>query len=564
MYPDGVRSLIAGGRTFELEDPVYAAFPFEGFTLAVAARADTVVLLRLDASKSGPASIQELSARKVPGPLSVRHCGMDGGEERVVISVGTQSAELLEDTELRWLLRTEPALNVLETLQWSYPSSDLLTHLSLAVTFEDLDGDRELDAKLDWYMGEWSTPPGRGQGSSRNVLHWEWLHRPSGYERNFRTTVSELATGMTPIRAALDEKLKQIGSHEERGAGPGTLQEAERNVWVQRKLEIARWSRLARFFCSAEGELRVGRDKVGKRCDDQELQTSLEYARASVSAWLGDWKQALEPYALQGDDTRYRKTLVASAERPVREFSHGPFVPPPIAVTRRSGIRFLDRTRLYLASPPPPVQVLDDERTEPSVTDNLDIQSPSGKWTVLGFHGECVAPTLVLQENGLRNPVERMGSHAMGIPSRRLVAATDRKAPCPDLGQASNPVRSMAGLYVVGWAPQGVVVLGLREAWVVPVRDGKSLGKPSRFSASRALPGPLRSGVVAPGGYHYVLPLPEGLAVVRRGARPGLKLVRPGGWTEDQGSIVDVAISSHGNRVAYVQDQVVHVVDLAP
>jgi hypothetical protein len=217
--------------------------------------------------------------------------------------------------------------------------------------------------------------------------------------------------------------------------------------------------------------------------------------------------------------------------------------------THLSRLAFDESGRLHARGPSPSIVdvatgvATPDPTGEPSTL----VVDPSGRFAVSAVERTCEGHVLSIVAS--RDVVA-------GVVAGRPISTPllERRAPppgarCPEL--PADARRDDGGHRVVGWAPQGVVVVRDGETRVVPLTvDGAPAGEASVLDGDTPPPAPLAAGAMAPGGRGYALVTPFGIAVVDR-ASGATSLARPDGF--DAATASDPAVDGSLTTVAYLQ-----------
>lgn len=229
---------------------------------------------------------------------------------------------------------------------------------------------------------------------------------------------------------------------------------------------------------------------------------------------------------------------VTLRQGPLVELSNAPSVTLPRA-------RFIDENTLFVRRASPVLVAFESAAELPAQepADDL-VRDPSGQLAVTAIERSCAGYVLRIERRPAPTP-----SYLRAPPvSTPLLMPLQSPPGCTVLPEAAR--RDDGGFRVLGWAPQGVVVVRGAERVLVPLDlEGKPAGDPRSLERGTPAPAPLPLGAALVDGSLHAEATPFGVLVYHA---QGVSLLRPEGYDSAATNPTEVAVSPSGKRVAVV------------
>ena len=222
----------------------------------------------------------------------------------------------------------------------------------------------------------------------------------------------------------------------------------------------------------------------------------------------------------------------------------GPSMPPALDSGHGEGLSllgFIDEQTLLLRSASPLLYRVEDRRAYPAAPVKAErrIISSSGQQYVSSVEHSCTGVAIRTQQSSI-------GGHVSTLPLFAHSAAFARECAASRFSRSAYPP-----VRVLGWAPQGLVVLSVLRPWVLPTdRSHRPAGDPFAVSNGSNMPVPLQAGFVAPDGSAVVMPTRWGLIV--RNATDAQLWEPPAPHNMGLTHRTQAAVATGAKRLAYV------------
>jgi hypothetical protein len=406
-----------------------------------------------------------------------------------------------------------------------------------ALTLRAEASDTDADGHTDFLLEVTARDPARAAAT----LKLAWLDRAGGLSRDMREPEASFAAWASAAQSQLAKTPEQAAAT------------AEQLLFFEQSL--CRERAEAQLVVSGSSGISCGPSKAAS----QALAT-LVLARCKLQQVLpATWAYAeLARRELKPDKRTLERVLGALAQLPhtpgitLREGPRlDPLERPRLALP---SARFLTDDQLLLERPVPTLYDLSrsEELPAPAPGDRL-FRDPSGQLMVADIERDACGGLRLRVERAPRAGAPYVPGAVVSTPALRPSAG---RPPCK---QAGAKAHADGGYQVLGWAPQGVVLVRGLEGSVVPLDlQGAPAGEPFALPAGAPLPAPLPSGAGTPDGARYAELSPAGILVYARGGSPP-ELWRPDGYSALAASARQPAISPSGKRVAVLANGGVYV-----
>lgn len=285
--------------------------------------------------------------------------------------------------------------------------------------------------------------------------------------------------------------------------------------------------------------LRVARGQIDPAGLDDAVQALVRFERARTAPRPADRRAVLDAWA---------RIAVPFPNEPRR--LEGISLAPSSSPWRLSTLAFVGDDALVVRGSTPRILDVSDGTGRGDVEAvDLDgrIRDTTRRFVLASVEERCASRVLVFE--------------ALGAPRREVLIDPDPERGC---GSAASrmAISSDATSFVLGWAPQGLVLTAGRSLEIVPLdAEARLLGSPRLLEDVDPTPAPIAPGAALSDGSAHALALSVGLLVVDRIARTA-RLFRWGATSAPSGAPIDVALSPSRNRAAWLCSSAVCVADL--